>query len=116
MGHRAWPSGAIVRVRIGLHTGRPTVTDSGYVGLAVNMAARVCAAGHGGQVLLSESAVRAVEAFAPAGVAFRPLGEHRLQGMPEPQALFQLEAPDLPKRFPRPRTAPAARRSAASRF
>jgi class 3 adenylate cyclase len=109
IGGRAWPTGASVRVRIGLHTGRPTVTDSGYVGLAVNTAARVCMAGHGGQVLLSEPAVRAVQTHAPAGVEFRPLGAHRLRGMPEPQALFQLEAPDLPKRFPAPRTGPAPR-------
>ncbi|HEV8676400.1 MAG TPA: adenylate/guanylate cyclase domain-containing protein [Methylomirabilota bacterium] len=107
VGARAWPGGASVRVRIGLHTGRPTVTEGGYVGLAVHTAARICAAGHGGQVLLSDAAVRAVEAFVPVGVGFRPLGDHRLQGLPEPQALFQLAAPDLPTRFPPPRTAPS---------
>jgi class 3 adenylate cyclase len=53
---RAWPDGARVRVRMGLHTGRPTVTDGGYVGLAVHTAARICAAGHGGPVLLSDAA------------------------------------------------------------
>ena len=54
---RAWPSGVAVRVRIGIHTGRPTLTDGGYVGLAVHTAARICAAGHGGQILLSGDAV-----------------------------------------------------------
>jgi class 3 adenylate cyclase len=102
---RAWPAGAGVRVRIGLHTGRPTLTASGYVGLAVHVAARICAAGHGGQILLSEATVRAVEASPPAGLGFRPLGAHRLHGLPEPEALFQLTAPDLPARFPPPRTA-----------
>jgi class 3 adenylate cyclase len=100
-----WPDGVSVRVRIGIHTGRPTLTDSGYVGLAVHAAARICAAGHGGQILLSDATVRAVEASVPAGVGFRALGDHRLRGLPEPEALFQLEAPDLPARFPPPRIA-----------
>ena len=104
VGARAWPQGVSVRVRIGIHTGRPTLTDSGYVGLAVHAAARICAAGHGGQVLLSGATVRALEASMPAGVSFRPLGDHRLHGLPEPEALFQLEAPDLLTRFPPPRT------------
>lgn len=109
---RAWPDGVSVRVRIGIHTGRPTLTDSGYVGLAVHAAARICAAGRGGQTLLSDATVRAVEASVPAGVGFRPLGDHRLRGLPEPEALFQLEAPDLAARFPPPRT---ATRSSADR-
>src|SRR5262245_21322131 len=108
VGTRAWPDGAGVRLRIGLHTGRPTLTESGYVGLAVHVAARVCAAGHGGQVLLSEAAFHAVEASAPAGVGFRPLGGHRRHGLPEPLPLFQLTAPDLPAKFPPPRTASKA--------
>jgi class 3 adenylate cyclase len=102
---RAWPGRAGVRVRIGLHTGRPTLTDSGYVGLAVHTAARICAAGHGGQILLSRATVRAVEASAPVGVGFRALGAHRLHGLPEAEPLFQLEAPDLASRFPPPRSA-----------
>ena len=93
-----------MRLRIGIHTGRPTLTDRGYVGLAVHTAARICSAGHGGQILLSSDAVRAVEATAPRNVSFRSLGAHRLQGLPEPQPLFQLEAPDLPGSFPAPRT------------
>jgi class 3 adenylate cyclase len=104
VGSRSWPAGAKVRLRIGIHTGRPTLTDGGYVGLAVHTAARICSAGHGGQILLSTDAVRAVEASAPRDVSFRNLGAHRLQGLPEPQPLFQLEAPDLPGNFPAPRT------------
>jgi class 3 adenylate cyclase len=99
VGSKTWPGAARVRVRIGIHTGRPTLTDSGYVGLAVHTAVRICAAGHGGQILLSGAAVRAAKESAPAGVAFRALGDYRLHGLPEPEALFQLEAPDLPARF-----------------
>jgi class 3 adenylate cyclase len=120
IGSQSWPEGARVRVRIGVHTGRPTLTDSGYVGLSVHAAARICAAAHGGQTLLSDAAVRAVEASVPAGVRFRALGHHRLRGLPDPEALFQVESPDLPARFPPPRTAtrPAGdrRRSAGSRI
>jgi class 3 adenylate cyclase len=101
---KAWPGAARVRVRIGIHTGRPTLTDTGYVGLAVHTAARICASGHGGQILLSAGAVRVVRDSAPPGIAFRPLGKHRLHGLPEPEALFQLRAPDLPVRFPPLRT------------
>jgi class 3 adenylate cyclase len=54
---RSWPAGAKVRLRMGIHTGRPTLTDGGYVGLAVHTAARICSAGHGGQILLSSDAV-----------------------------------------------------------
>lgn len=102
---RAWPDGASVRVRIGLHTGRPTLTESGYVGLAVHTAARICAVGHGGQIVLSSATARAVEASLPVGVGLRPLGTHRLQGLRDPETLFQLEADGLPVSFPPPRTA-----------
>ena len=104
VGSRSWPADARVRLRIGIHTGRPTLTDGGYVGLVVHVAARICSAGHGGQILLSSDAVHAVEASAPRDIGFRSLGAHRLQGLPEPQTLFQLEAPDLPGDFPAPRT------------
>jgi class 3 adenylate cyclase len=104
VGSRSWPAGTKVRLRIGIHTGRPTLTDGGYVGLAVHTAARVCSAGHGGQILLSSDTVRALEASAPRDVGFRSLGAHRLQVLPEPQSLFQLEAADLPGNFPAPGT------------
>jgi len=101
---RSWPPGSKVRLRIGIHTGRPTLTDGGYVGLAVHTAARICSAGHGGQILFSIDAVRAIESSAPHNVSFRSLGSHLLHGLPKPQLLFQLEAPDLPTNFPAPRT------------
>ena len=96
----AWPSDASVRLRIGLHAGRPTLTDSGYVGLAVHATARVCAAAHGGQIVVTRAALRAMEAELPAGVTMAELGTHQLRGLPEPQTLYQLSAPDLPRRFP----------------
>src|SRR5262249_8467772 len=102
-GSQSWPAGAKVRLRIGIHTGRPTLTDRRYVGLPGHTAARICSAGHGGQIILSSDTVRAVEASAPRNVSFRSLGAHRLQGLPEPLPLFQLEVPDLPGNFPAPR-------------
>ena len=101
---RTWPDGIHVRIRIGLHTGEPTLTDTGYVGLAVNTAARVCFAAHGGQIVLSSAARDAVETLMPAGIGFRDLGLHKLQGLPVAQALFQVEAAGLPVDFPAPRT------------
>jgi class 3 adenylate cyclase len=100
---RAWPDGLTVRIHIGLHTGRPTLTDTGYMGLAVHTAARICFASHGGQILLSGAARKAVERSRPAGVGFRDLGRYQLRGLPKPEALFQVEAQDLPTSFPPPR-------------
>jgi class 3 adenylate cyclase len=101
---RAWPDGVEVKVRIGIHRGRPTLTDAGYVGLAVHTVARICSAAHGGQILLSAAARDAVGRSRPDGIRFRGLGSHRLRGLRESQALFQVEAADLPARFPALRT------------
>ncbi len=100
---RPWPDDLQVRVRIGLHTGRPTLTDTGYIGLAVNTAARICFAGHGGQILLSRTAWEAVAGSQPGGVDFRELGRYQLRGLPEPERLFQVEAAVLSTSFPPPR-------------
>jgi class 3 adenylate cyclase len=75
----AWPRGAEVRVRMGLHTGEPTVGEEGYVGLDVVRAARISAAGHGGQILLSETTRALVGNDLPPGVAVHDLGEQRLK-------------------------------------
>ena len=106
-----WPDDLPVRVRIGLHTGRPTLTDAGYVGIAVHTAARVCFAAHGGQILLSHTTRDAIAGSEPAGIRFRNLGLHQLHGLPGLEALFQAEAPDLASDFPPPRT-PAAQAEA----
>jgi class 3 adenylate cyclase len=99
-----WPDDLAVRVRVGLHTGRPTLTDAGYVGIAVHTAARICFAAHGGQIVLSRAACEAVDGFQAAGISFRDLGPHPLRGLPGPEELFQVLAPDLPSEFPPPRT------------
>jgi class 3 adenylate cyclase len=96
----AWPDGSDVRLRIGLQRGRPTLTENGYVGLAVNTAARICYAAHGGQIVLS-SAVQAaaIESLAD-GVSLRSLGAWRFQGLRDPEDLFQVDAADLLDDFP----------------
>src|SRR5687768_5716637 len=109
LGTQTWPGGLDVRVRAGIHSGRPTLTEVGYIGLAVHTTARVCAAGHGGQILISRETRAAVESSAPAGVRFRSLGRHRLPGLPDVEALFQVQAKGLRAKFPEPRV---ARRSA----
>src|SRR5256885_10251449 len=101
---KIWPQRAEVRVRIGMHTGRPTLTDTGYIGIAVHIAARICYASHGGQILLSSAARESFTESLVAGVAFRSLGRFSLHGIAEPEALFQVDASDLGAKFPRPRT------------
>jgi len=93
-----WPDGRSVRVRIGLHTGRPTLTPGGYVGIAVNSAARITTAGHGGQILLSESTRLGLGEEARA--ALRELGPQKLRGIPETVDLFQVLAPGMDDEFP----------------
>ena len=88
------------RVRIGLHTGQPRVGETGYVGLDVPRAARICAAGHGGQVLLSETTRNLVG----DEYAVRDLGEHRLKDLSRPIRLYQLVEDGLAETFPPLRT------------
>jgi class 3 adenylate cyclase len=110
LGRRRWPDGLDVRVRIGIHSGRPTLTDVGYIGLAVHTVARVCAAAHGGQIVTSGETRKALAGASPAGIRFRSLGQHRLQGLAGPEALFQVMADGLPARFPPPRIERRSRR------
>jgi len=100
---RRWPRGAGVCVRIGLHRGRTTLTETGYVGIAVNTVARICDAGHGGQILLSDAACDALGRS--PGITLRRLGAFRMAGLAGPAALLQVVVADLPDRFPRPRVA-----------
>jgi class 3 adenylate cyclase len=99
LGKRAWPDDVDVRVRAGIHTGRPTLTDTGYIGLPVHAAARVCSAAHGGQIVVSGETRAAVEEL-PAGVTLRSLGRRRLPGLARAEALFQVEAEGLLTDFP----------------
>jgi class 3 adenylate cyclase len=103
LGKRGWPDDLDVRVRIGIHSGRPTLTDVGYIGLAVHTTARVCSAAHGGQIVASSETRAAVGASALPGIRFRSLGRHRLPGLPDAQTLFQVQAEGLVRRFPKPR-------------
>jgi predicted ATPase/class 3 adenylate cyclase len=84
-----------IRVRIGIHTGTPRVGEEGYVGVDVVRAARIAAAGHGGQVLVSASSAALL-----SGDELRDLGEHRLKDLTQPQRLYQLVIPGLETEFP----------------
>src|SRR4051794_32123739 len=99
---REWPEGVDVRVRMGVHTGEADVGRDGYVGLDVHRAARICAAGHGGQVLISGSTRELVADELPMDVGVRDLGEHRLKDLDRPEHLFQLVIGGLPAEFPAP--------------
>ena len=95
-----WPEGVAVRVRMGLHTGESSLDTGGYVGLDVHYAARLMSAGHGGQVLLSQTTRDLVQHNLPDGVSLRDLGEHRLKDLQRPSCLYQLVIADLPADFP----------------
>lgn len=99
-----WPEGAAVRVRMALHTGEPIVTRSGYVGLELHVTARICKAGHGGQILLSRVVHNLVANDLPPDVTMKDLGQHRLRDLAKSQQLFQVLADDLPADFPPLRT------------
>jgi class 3 adenylate cyclase len=96
----AWPDGLDVRARIGVHRGRPTLTDTGYVGLAVHTAARICSAAHGGQIVVSSAVRSAVLTSLADGISLRSLGAWRLQGLRQPEDLYQVQAADLLADFP----------------
>ena len=81
-----------IRVRMGIHTGEPIVTEEGYVGIDVHRAARIAAAGHGGQIVLSETTRGLLE----LEVTLRDLGEHRLKDLMRAERLYQLGDGDFP--------------------
>jgi class 3 adenylate cyclase len=93
-----WPAGSEVRVRMGLHTGEPSVGDEGYLGLDVVRAARICSAGHGGQILLSETTRALLGNELPDGVAIVDLGQQNLKDV-QHERIFQL-ALDGDRKFP----------------
>jgi DNA-binding NarL/FixJ family response regulator/class 3 adenylate cyclase len=102
----SWPDGTEVRVRMGIHTGDASVSENRYHGLAVHRAARICAAGHGGQILLSQTSHTLLEDEEDEhdGLSLRELGAQRLKDFDRPIGIFQLVAPDLPAEFPPLRT------------
>lgn len=101
----AWPHGATVRVRMGLHSGEAQMgsADSGvdYIGFDVHRAARVAAAGHGGQVLLSETTEALVRDHLPPGATLVDLGRHRFKDIGKAERVWQVDIEGLPSTFPR---------------
>jgi DNA-binding NarL/FixJ family response regulator/class 3 adenylate cyclase len=94
----AWPGGAEVWVRMGMHTGEPTVSGQRYVGLGVHRAARICAAARGGQVLLSRATASLLDEEELTGVALRAAGERDLKDFERPERVFELLIEGLPER------------------
>ena len=99
LGEHAWPDGAGVRVRMGLHTGEPTVGEEGYLGLDVVRAARICSAGHGGQILMSETTRALLGNEVPTGSSIVDLGRQNLKDV-QHERIFQLTLGEQPQKFP----------------
>jgi predicted ATPase/DNA-binding SARP family transcriptional activator len=95
-----WPPEETLRMRIGIHTGEPEVTEEGYVGIDVHVAARICSSAHGGQIVVSRSAREFAGEGGDEAFTFRPLGSHRLRDVASPLPLYQLVAPGLEEAFP----------------
>jgi predicted ATPase/class 3 adenylate cyclase len=104
-----WLHGAALRVRMGLHTGEGVIGGGDYIGIDVNRAARIVAAGHGGQVLISDATRGLVEQSLPQGVTVRDLGLHRLKDLDRPEHLHDLVIDELPADFPPIRSLDARR-------
>jgi len=101
LAEHAWPDGVQLRVRMGMHTGEPVVGGERYVGLGVHRAARISAAGHGGQVLVSQATQTLLEdEEEDLDVFLRDLGEQRLKDLDRPVRLYQVAADGLPTEFP----------------
>ena len=100
LGALEWPSGLVVRARMGLHTGEAQERDGDYFGSALNRAARLMATAHGGQIVCSRATADIVRDAAPGGVSLVDLGEHRLRDLSRPEQVFQVNAPGLLGEFP----------------
>jgi class 3 adenylate cyclase len=94
-----WPDGAQVRVRMGLHTGEPSLGEEGYLGLDVVRAARICSAGHGGQILLSETTRALLGNDLPEGSSVVDLGQQSLKDV-QHERIYELALDDAPGSFP----------------
>jgi predicted ATPase/class 3 adenylate cyclase len=99
-----WPAGVGLRVRMGLHTGAGILGGDNYLGLDVNRAARIAAAAHGEQILMSDVTHSLVERCLPPGTRLRGLGQHRFKNLTEPERLYQVVIDGLEQDFPPPRT------------
>jgi class 3 adenylate cyclase len=103
LGDRAFAGDEEVRVRVGIHSGYPTLAKGNYLGLAVHTAARICDAAHGGQIVVSGDFRTAIRGHVPEGARLRRLGTYALRGLPDEVELHQVVAAGLISRFPRPR-------------
>ena len=110
-----WPEGAEVRVRMGLHTGEPTVGEEGYVGLDVVRAARICSAGHGGQILLSETTRALIGNDLPDGVSVRDLGKQSLKDI-QHEHVYELALKEEQHEFPPLKAQRTGKGDVAERF
>ncbi len=102
-----WPADAVIRVRMGVHTGLASPHGDDYIALAVHQAARVVDAGHGGQIVVSAETAEQVSDASRQTLA--TLGRYRVRDFDDPVELFQVAAPDLPAEFPPLRVLPADR-------
>jgi class 3 adenylate cyclase/predicted ATPase len=101
---RSWPGEAAVLVRMGIHTGSPTVQDGGYVGMDVHRAARIAAAAHGGQVVVSAATAELLAGALPPDLWLSDLGSHQLKDIPLPERILQVNGEGLAEAFPPLRT------------
>jgi predicted ATPase/class 3 adenylate cyclase len=95
-----WPGGVAVRVRMGLHSGEPSRHEDGYIGIDVHRAARIMAAAHGGQVVMSQVTWQLAQPGRPAELSVRDLGSHRLKDIDARERILQLVGPGLQEAFP----------------
>ena len=101
---RTWAEDLPVRVRVGVHSGYPTLTEDNYIGLAVHQAARICSAAHGGQIVVSGDVKLALTGVVLTGVSLKSLGTFSLRGIPGSVPLHQVVAGGLARQFPALRT------------
>ena len=110
-----WPEGVELKVRMGVHTGQAAERNGKYTGLAVHRAARICAAGHGGQILVSQATHTLLEDEEEnLDISFSDLGEHQLKDLDRPVRLYQVGAEGLPAHFPPVRSADLPAEAASS--
>jgi predicted ATPase/class 3 adenylate cyclase len=108
LGEEPWAPDEALRLRVGIHTGEPELDEEGYIGMEVVVAARICAASHGEQIVVTR-ATRDVAGDEPLrDASYKPLGRHRLKDVPSAEQLFQIAAPGLRDEFPPLRTLGAA--------
>ena len=111
LGAHEWPG--VVQVRMGMHTGEPLSSGTGFVGLDVHRAARIMGAAHGGQILISQT-THDLARDLPPEIGVLDLGEHTLKDLPAAEHLFQVTRPDLVREFPPLRSLDASQQPAAS--